>query len=69
MTTLTIEIPDRETDKVSQIIKKKGGIIIANSKDDLSQYEQISLNKSLNEAHLIKNGKIKALSFDDLWNE
>ena len=69
MTTLTIEIPDRETAEVSQIIKKMGGHIIANSKDNLSKAEQISLNQSLKEAELIKAGTVKPLSFDDLWND
>jgi len=69
MTTLTIEIPDRDTDEVSQIIKKMGGHIIANSKDNLSKIEQVSLNQSLSEAELIKSGKLKPLSFDDLWND
>jgi hypothetical protein len=46
-----------------------GGHIIANSKDNLSKIEQISLNQSLSEAELIKSGKLKPLSFDDLWND
>ncbi len=69
MTTLTIEIPDGVIAEVSQIVKKKGGRIIANSKSNLSKKEQISLNQSLKEAELIKTGAVKALSFDDLWNE
>ncbi|HEY8783320.1 MAG TPA: hypothetical protein VIM16_16965 [Mucilaginibacter sp.] len=69
MTTLTFEIPDQEADTVSQIIRKKGGTLIANSKDDLSKAEQISLNQSLKEAELIKSGKLKGLTFDELWDE
>ena len=69
MTTLTFEIPDQEADTVSQLIRKKGGTLIANSKDDLSKIEQISLNQSLKEAELIKEGKLKGLTFDELWDE
>ena len=69
MTTLTFEIPDQEADTVSQLIRKKGGTLIANSKDDLSKAEQISLNQALKEAELIKAGKLKGLAFDELWDE
>ena len=69
MTTLTFEIPDQEADTVSQLIRKKGGTLIANSKDDLSKIEQISLNQSLKEAELIKEVKLKGLTFDELWDE
>ena len=68
MTTLTIEIPERETAEFTDLIKKKGGHVIA-STDDLSKNEQISLNQSLKEAKLIQTGAIKPLSFDDLWDE
>ncbi len=69
MTTLTIEIPDQLAAEVSKIIKKKGGHIIANSKNNLSKAEQLSLSQGLKEADLIQKGTLKALSFDDLWNE
>jgi hypothetical protein len=46
MTTLTIEIPDRETAEVSQIIKKMGGHIIANSKDNFSKLNRFLLIKA-----------------------
>lgn len=35
--------------------------------DELTPTEQASLNKGIEQAHLIKAGKLKALSFDDLW--
>lgn len=69
MTVLTIEIPDEMIAEVSKIVKKKGGHIVSSSKSDLSKIEQLSLNQSLKEAELIKSGAIKALSFDNLWNE
>jgi len=69
LTTLTIEIPDVEADTVAEIIRKKGGNIIANSKADLTREEQISLNQGLKEAELIKQGKRKGFTFDELWDE
>jgi len=68
MTTLTIEIPDNQTADVSRIIKKKGGNIIANSKE-FTKEEQLSINQGLKEAELIKSGAIKGLTFDELWND
>jgi len=69
MTTLTIEIHDSEMADFAKIIKKKGGHIIADSTDDLSKSEHISLIQSLKEAELIQAGKLKPVSFDDLWDE
>lgn len=69
MTTLTIEIQDVEADTVAEIIWKKGGNIIANSNADLTKEEQISLNQGLKEAELIKQGKLKGFTFDELWDE
>jgi len=69
MTTLTIEIPDMEIETIAEIIRKRGGSIIANSKADLSKEEQISLNQGLKEAELIKQGKLKGFTFDELWDE
>jgi len=59
---------NQQATTVSQIIRKRGGTLIANSKDDLSKAEQISLNRSLKEAELIKDGKLKGLTFDELWD-
>lgn len=67
MTTLTIRIPDNKRDRISKIIQTAGGDIIATS-DELSKIEQASLNRGIEEAHLIKAGKLKGLSFDDLWD-
>ncbi len=69
MTTLTFQIPDTEADKVAELIRKRGGTIIANSKAGLSKSEQISLTQSLKEADLIQQGKLKGFTFDELWDE
>jgi hypothetical protein len=37
--------------------------------DQLSEDEQYSLHKALYEAREIKEGKLKALSFDELWEK
>jgi len=74
MTTLTIQIPDNETDlikTIADIVKEvEGTHMDINSDDDgLSEKELLSISKSLKEAVMIKNGKLKSLSMDDLWDE
>ena len=67
MTTLTIQIPDNKKERISKIVQTVGGKIIATS-DELTKLEQVSLNKGIEQAHLITAGKLKGLSFDDLWD-
>lgn len=69
MTTITFQVPDEEVDSIAQIINKKGGTLFVKTKDRLSKKEQASLNRALDEAQKIKSGEIKALNFDDLWDE
>jgi hypothetical protein len=69
MTTITFQVPDEEVDSIAQIINKKGGTLFVKTKDNLSKKEQASLNRALDEAQKIKSGEIKALNFDDLWDE
>ena len=69
MTVLTIEIPDKAAQDVSELIKKQGGNILASSESDLSMEEQLSFNRGLREAKLIEAGKMKPLRFDDLWDD
>jgi hypothetical protein len=69
MTTLTFNVPDKEADSIAQIINKKGGILFIKTKERLSKTEQHSLNRALDEAHKIKKGEMKALNFEDLWDE
>jgi hypothetical protein len=68
MTTLTIKIPDSEIEHISKIIRKAGGDVISKIDDDLSEEEKKSLTIGIEEAKLIKEGKLKALKFDELWD-
>jgi hypothetical protein len=70
MTTLTIEIPDKEKAIVFEFIKNKGGNILSiDSEDDLAEAEFALLQESYKEALLIKKGVIKALPISELWND
>lgn len=68
---LIIEIPDSETKDISAIIKAKGGNVISINADDedLSPVELDLLKRGLNEALLIKQGKLKPIPFSELWND
>jgi hypothetical protein len=69
MTTLTIVIPDDKTDHISSIIEKEGGNIIAKVTDEgLTKKELKLLKKGIKEAKLIEQGKLKAYTFDELWD-
>ncbi len=71
MTTLIIEIPDSETGDISNIVRAKGGNIVSIDSDEenLTQAELDLLKRGLKEALLIKEGKIKAIPFSELWND
>jgi hypothetical protein len=69
MTTLIIEIPDVDVVDILNLVKAKGGSVFNASEDeDLTPCELESLKRGLKEALLIKDGKIKAIPFSDLWN-
>lgn len=67
MTTLAIEIPENQLERLSAILKKIGGNII----DDggFTAAELSSIERGLKEAIDIKNGKSQPLSMSDLWDE
>ncbi|MCR8558382.1 hypothetical protein KXD93_12050 [Mucilaginibacter sp. BJC16-A38] len=74
MTTVTIELPDNETDIISKITNMvkgvKGSRIDIDSYDDgFTDDELASVKRSLKEAGMIKRGELKPLSMDDLWDE
>jgi hypothetical protein len=70
MTTLTIEIPNKEKTKFFDFIKKRGGNIInVESDDDLTEAEFALLQESYKEALLIRKGEIKAIPISELWND
>jgi len=71
MTTLTIQLPDSETEviaTISNIIKKAGGQIEIDN-DDLEQNEFDQLQASYKEALMIKDGLVKGAPASDLWND
>ncbi len=74
MTTITIQLPESETDiitAISDIVKNvKGSRINIDSDDDgFTENELASLKRSLKEAAMIKKGELKPLSMSDLWDE
>jgi hypothetical protein len=71
MTTLVIEIPDNETNDISNIVKAKGGSVVSVNTDieDLTLAEVALMKRGLQEALLIKEGKIKSIPFSELWND
>jgi electron transfer flavoprotein alpha/beta subunit len=71
MTTLIIEIPDRDTSEISNIVRARGGNVVQidAGDEDLTPAELALLKRGLNEALLIKEGKIKSIPFSDLWND
>ncbi len=68
MTTLTIEIPDNKAEQISKLIEQAGGNVISKIDDKLSKKDKQSLAKALEEAELIKQGKLKPLTFNELWD-
>lgn len=71
MTTLIIEIPDEETQDLSNIVRAKGGNVvhINAGEQDLTLAELELLKRGLKEALSVKEGKIKPIPFSELWNE
>jgi len=69
MTTITLEISDEVAQTIFSIIKKEGGNIISVDDDGFTEDELKSVATGLKEAVRIKNGDIKPLSMDDLWDE
>ncbi|HEY8781683.1 MAG TPA: hypothetical protein VIM16_08725 [Mucilaginibacter sp.] len=71
MTTLIIEIPDNETNEISNIVRAKGGnvVYIDGDDEDLTPVELELLKRGLKEALLIKEGKIESIPFSELWND
>jgi hypothetical protein len=69
MTTITLEISDEVAQTIFSILKKEGGNIISVDDDGFTEQELKSLNTGLKEAMMIKNGDMKPLSMNDLWDE
>jgi uncharacterized protein (DUF362 family) len=69
MTTITLEISDEVAQTIFSIVKKEGGNIISIDDDGFTDEELKSVTTGLKEAVKIKNGEIKPLSMNDLWDE
>jgi hypothetical protein len=70
MTTLTIQIPDREVRELSSYIAQKGGKVVAKtSAAALKKSQQASLKEGLTEAILISQGKMEGTPLSELWDE
>jgi hypothetical protein len=70
MTTLTIEIPDRETGNVLKYIEEKGGKVVANiSVASIKKTQKASFKQGLTEAILISRGEMKGNPLSELWDE
>ena len=70
MTTLTIEVPDKEVKEISSYIKQKGGKVLKKlSVGAIKRSQQSSLKQGLTEALRISQGKIKGTPLSQLWDE
>ena len=74
MTTITIHLPESDAeviDSISGILKNvKGSRISIDDDEDLLTDEEISsLRAGLKEVDLIKSGRLKPLSMNDLWDD
>jgi hypothetical protein len=73
MTTITIHLPESDAeviDSISGILKNVKGsrISVDSDEDTLTDDEVSSLKASLKEVDMIKSGKLKPLSMNDLWD-
>jgi hypothetical protein len=64
-------IPDGDANEISNIVRARGGNVVEIDGDDenLTPAELTLLKRGLNEALLIKEGKIKSIPFSDLWSD
>lgn len=70
MTTLTIEVPDKEVKEISSYIQQKGGKVLKElSAGAIKRSQQSSLKQGLTEAVLIRQGKMKGTPLSQLWDE
>jgi hypothetical protein len=71
MTTLTINVPDKEKKLVTQLIKKLGGEVIS-VEGKLTSTREKTLSKmeeGLSEVKSIQQGKTKGLTLGDVLNQ
>lgn len=71
MTTLTINIPDKEKNLITQMIKKLGGEVIRveNRRATAKEKALFKLEDGFLDIKKIKEGKQKGLTLDNLFDE
>ncbi|HEY8782052.1 MAG TPA: hypothetical protein VIM16_10580 [Mucilaginibacter sp.] len=71
MTTLTIEIPDKEVKEISTFVKQKGGKVVEKISVAavIKRSQLASLKQGLTEAILISRGEIEGTPLSQLWDE
>jgi len=70
MTTLTIEIPDKEVKEISTFVKQKGGKVVEKiSARAVKRAQLASLKQGLTEAMLISQGEMEGTPLSKLWDE
>jgi hypothetical protein len=70
MTTLTIEIPDKEVKEISTFIKQKGGKVVEKISAAVVKRSQLaSLKRGLTEAILISREEMEGTPLSKLWDE
>ena len=71
MTTLTINVPDKEKKLVALLVKKLGGEVISiDNKLTTTREKALSkLEEGLTEVKSIREGKTKGLTLDDVLGE
>jgi hypothetical protein len=70
MTTLTIEVPDKEVKEISTFVKQKGGKVVEKISTAAIKRSQLeSLKQGLTEAILISRGEMEGTSLLQLWNK
>ena len=71
MTTITIQVPGKVKNKLSAIVKELGGEIISISTDKQASKKALlnEIRQGLREEREIREGKAKAYSMSDLFDE
>jgi hypothetical protein len=70
MTTLTIEVPDKEVKEISTYVKQKGGKVVETiSVAAVKRSQLASLKQGLTEAIMISRGEMEGTLLSKLWDE
>lgn len=71
MTTLTISVPDKEKKLLTALLEKLGGKVISVEKETTSTRQNAlsKLEEGLNDVRSIREGKVKGLTLDDVFDQ